>query len=369
MKSVKALAKQGKLDEADRLLNEIRADLKNTSEAAVSKVLSTAPSVTFTRSKPRVNESDKFGIWIATLEGKNLKLIISDPKREMTHTRVSPDKKWIVFTRYNDKLKDGYAYEKGGYKNTETCIVRLDGSEVRTLAGPKPGILNCNASWAPDGKRIIFLSRDNPERRTIMYWMNIDTGEKTRVPTPDHLENVSDPHHVLDLIAFPSPPTTRGKPVPLWIMKEDGSEARQLTFPPNKSLTKGNLKYELGDRDPSISADGSKVAVFRYCGPDTFHVVVVDIATGKEVDLSDGVVVDGMPNWSSDGKLILFRHVRKKHLDEYGLYTMKPDGSDKKRVPLPRGVLHGVQPSFFPGEGSSPQARIVFSTVKVSYLD
>jgi hypothetical protein len=45
MKSVKALAKQGKLDEADRLLNEIRADLKNTSEAAASKVLSTAPSV------------------------------------------------------------------------------------------------------------------------------------------------------------------------------------------------------------------------------------------------------------------------------------------------------------------------------------
>ena len=46
-------------------------------------------------------DEDLFGIYIATLDGKNVHCLISDSTRQMTHPRVSPDGALITFTRYN----------------------------------------------------------------------------------------------------------------------------------------------------------------------------------------------------------------------------------------------------------------------------
>jgi hypothetical protein len=43
-----------------------------------------------------------------------------------------------------------------------------------------------------------------------------------------------------------------------------------------------------------------------------------------------------------------------------GLWTLRPDGRDRRMIPLPRGYLH-KHPNFFPEDGSSGQAQIIFA--------
>ena len=68
----------------------------------------------------------------------------------MTHTRVSPDLKWVVFTTYNNPGADGFAKEDNNYANAEICLFKLGGTEVKTIAGPMPGEVNA-ADALPGG--------------------------------------------------------------------------------------------------------------------------------------------------------------------------------------------------------------------------
>ena len=73
--------------------------------------------------------------------------------------------------------------------------------------------------------------------------------------------------------------------------------------------------------------------------------------------------VDGVPEWSSDGRRLIYWHANLKELKKSGLYTMDPDGRDRRRIPLPGGHFY-TMPAFFPGEGSGDSARIIFSAQK-----
>lgn len=44
-----------------------------------------------TRPASEADPSDHFSVWISKVDGSERKLILSDPKRQMSHTRVSPD--------------------------------------------------------------------------------------------------------------------------------------------------------------------------------------------------------------------------------------------------------------------------------------
>lgn len=80
-------------------------------------------------------------LYTANLDGSNMRLLISDSYRQMTHARISSDKQWIAFTRYNNIGKDGCAsenecnYDESNeqYKGTEIVLMRIDGSDARTI--------------------------------------------------------------------------------------------------------------------------------------------------------------------------------------------------------------------------------------------
>jgi Tol biopolymer transport system component len=299
-----------------------------------------------------------FGIYTATLDGKDVKLIISDPSQQMTHARVSPDKKRITFTRYNKKGLNGLAEVKNGPAFTEIMVVNMDGTGLQTIVPPKRGVIASNSSWTPDGKGLTYLSTDNPQKRTQIKQIDLATRKITTIKTPDNLKP-SDPYRVGSKIVFP----TKGDGLDsLWIMNIDGTGAKQLTHPKIPKPKKRRI-FPLGDYDPKLSPDGSKVAVMRYFGGETWRMFVVDVATGQEKELSANEVTEGLPEWSSDGKLLMFWHADRKQPRKMGIYTMKPDGSNRKMIPLPRGYLHN-HASFFPGEGSSSSARIIYVAKK-----
>ena len=308
-----------------------------------------------------------FGIYYSTLDGKNMKLIIGDSYREMNHARVSPDKKWVTFTRFNKKSSNGLAVEdKSGYDTTEIMIAKLDGSELQSIVPPKKGIVAANSYWTPDGNGILYISNDNKNKITQINKIDLKTKKITTLATPKGMW-VLDPNQVGNIIVFPAVDKKKNKNV-LWIMNPDGSNAKQITNPIFTENKNEKLQYRLGDFDPKISPDGTKIAFMRQFAQDDWRIMVKNIFTGEEKDLSKKKTIDAMPEWSSDGKLLIFWHIDKKNVENMGIYTIKSnDGSDRKKVLLPKGFFYTI-PAFFPNEGSSNDTRIIFSAKKVPGL-
>ena len=363
--TIKPLLEAGKAVEAEAALDRLLEQLKPAASAPVAPPPAVGPS---SRHQVRADPSDQFSVWVSKMDGSERKLILSDPKRQMTHTRVSPDRQWMVFTTYNTPTKDGLAKEGNGYENTEICLFKFGGSEIKTIAGPVATEVNANATFSSDGKKIIFISTRSG-KGAYLYWYDIETGVTTQVPTPPALHRMSDPHEVGDKIIFPSHPEQGGGLQGIWMMNRDGSQARQISFPKEASDAPAE-SLKQGDYDPRMSPDGSRVSIFRNVG-GAFHIVVLDVASGTETDLTQPLfperklTAEGVAAWSSDGKLLIFRHIAvpKEGPQGVGIYVMKPDGSGRQRIPIAKGEFPHVQPEFFP-DGSGPDARVIYQTEK-----
>ena len=322
-------------------------------------------------------ESEVFGIYTATLDGKNMKSLITNSWQQMTHARVSPDKKWVTFTRYTNRGKDGCAtenqnnYDRKGqqYLGTEVLIMRIDGTDVRTLIPHQKYKVAGNSYWTPDGKGIIYVSSPNEKGRSqinhIILDDNMQVKEITKLPIPDHIVP-TDPHWVGEWVVFPAA-DIKNRKRGIWRMRYNGSGLELLAQTPKKA--------EVQDNDPKLSPDTSKVAFMRKMKEGVFwHSLVVDVETKEIKDLSSGYLpenaraaIEAVPSWSSDGELLIFDHIVVHNLRFVNeIHTMRSDGSQRKRIPLPKkyGYFH---PSFFPGEGSSSDARIIFSARKIGH--
>ena len=283
---------------------------------------------------------------------------------------------------------------------TEIMAVRLDGSGLKAIVPARKRIANANGYWTADGREILYMSQENEERRTRIRAIDPGSGEKRMItpvePIPDAL-SMADPHGSADRIVFAvQTPYELDRISRLWTMGLDGSAPAPLTnmwIEPErddgvlrrrggpiqrlldyrrrlKTSTRSarmmggkrsftNLRL-VGDYDPKFSPDGSKVAFMRHFGNKNFHIMIIDVETREERDLSMGIAIDATPEWSSDGSRLIFWRVDFSNRENSGIWTALPDGTDRQRVPLPDGYIYS-HPAFFPGEGSGPDARIVFS--------
>lgn len=319
-----------------------------------------ALATAFAAVRGSAGDAERFGLFTATLDGGNVRRILSDPRRELNHARVSPDGKWITFTRYNRRAWNGIARETGGYAETEIMLARLDGSELRSLVPPRKDLVAANGSWSEDGKAILYVSTDNPARRGQINRIDLATGRIAKVPLPGD-PWAADPHpHGAKLAISVFDPARQGTSI--WLADLESGRSRQVTRPGLAGIDPA-VNAPLGDFDPKLSPDGSRLVAMRNLGKHNWHVVVVDLGSGAERDLSAARAVDGVPEWSSDGRKLVFWHVDATDLAKSGLYTMNPDGQERRRIPLPDGHFY-TMPAFFPGDGSGDNARIIFSAEK-----
>ena len=358
--TVMPLLNAGKAAEGEAALDRLLARLQQ-------KPAATAPPLP-RDGKARAEASDHFTVWISKTDGSGRKVILSDPRRQITHTRVSPDLQWVVFTTYNNPGDDGLAKEGRGYANTEVCLFKIGGTEIKTIAGPVAGEMNANASFSPDGKRIIFISTRSGKGARL-HWYEVETGVTSEVPAPPELHHLSDPHEVAGRIVFPSRPDKADAPQGIWVMNTDGTAARQVTFP-KKAANAPIEEISQGDYDPRLSPDGTRFSILRNVG-GAFHVVIADVATGAEKDLTEPLfperkqTAEGVAAWSPDGSQLVFRHIAlpREGTQGVGIYVMNADGSGRRKVPIARGEFPHVQPEFLPG-ASGDEARIIYQTEK-----
>jgi len=215
-----------------------------------------------------------------------------------------------------------------------------------------------NSSWTSDGKGLVYTSTDNPEKIPQLYIIDVTSGKKIRIPTPTG-RHATDPHIRNNRVLFP---VIDGRVDSIWIMSLNGSDAHQITHPDFGKNPKHG-RFKLGDYDPRFSLDATRVVFMRFFGGENWHIFVIDPDGKHEKDLSPPDTTDGLPDWSGDVQRLIFMHVDRKQPKNIGLYTVRPDGSERQLLPLPRGFVF-FHSSFFPGDGSSSKARIVYAATR-----
>ena len=183
----------------------------------------------------------------------------------------------------------------------------------------QPGYDDMWPAWSPDGRRIVFSStRDgDPE----VYVMNADGSEPRRLtdmPGRDAHPSWSPDGRT---IAFQSPRLeghTR-----IFLMNEDGSNQRPLT------RNKGFCGV------PAWSPDGKRILfqcsddVTRTKSGSPWQLFVVDVTGGDPKRLLQSSANDQVPNWSPDGRKIIF-YSDRSGIDQ--LYELQADGGEPRQL-------------------------------------
>lgn len=128
------------------------------------------------------------------------------------------------------------------------------------------------------------------------------------------------------------------------LINADGTGFREVTTGPNNNAF------------PSLAPDGNRF-VYRTFGPEGDGLRIMNLTTGKATMLTRGY--DNFPLWSPRGDLIMFS---RQADGDYEIYTVKPDGSDVRRLTSSRG--NDAHMAWSP-DGS----RIVFASTRLGFKD
>ncbi len=209
-----------------------------------------------------------------------------------------------------------------------TLLLLVAGGSLRALAiwchllaltAQRPTSNNMFPRWSHDGRHIVFTSdRDgDPE----IYVMEADGSHPVRLtyaPGRDAHPSFSPDDR---RIVFQSP-RANGRDTNIYTMGVDGSHVVQLT----------NLKGFAGV--PVYSPDGKSI-VFQWRETSDFddntkwRIGVMD-ADGRNLHLiTPGVANDQVPNWSRDGRRLIFYSDRT---GKNQIYTMRADGGEVRRL-------------------------------------
>jgi len=176
-------------------------------------------------------------------------------------------------------------------------------------------------SYSPTGDQLVVNDQRLARLHNGILVMNADGSQRSilfRDPERSALAPVWSPQG--DRIAFGIGRFFQGLQGPsaadIAVMSVAGKDVR--------ILTDGSANYGL----PNWSPDGRQL-VFRLAGKERNGLVIVDAASGALKTLTAGVAHDNFPSWSPKGDLIAFTSDRD---GDYEIYTIRPDGTDLRRL-------------------------------------
>ena len=248
-------------------------------------------------------------------------------------------------TRSNGKI----AFVRGDFEDSylnEIYVMNPDGSGQTRLTNND--VRDEDPSWSPDGKKIAFRHRDNPDDgfSTEIYVMNPDGSGQTRLT--NNSANDEDPSWSPD-----------GKKIAFTSYFRNVDIGNDGIYVMNAADGSGVTRLTAGGEDPSWSPDGKKIAFtsFRDAkGGSNNAIYVMNAADGSGVTRLTGTdAYYSSPSWSPDGKKIAFSSNRDNpEFSDYDqIYVMNAaDGSGVTR--LTNGSAYNISPDWGGTAASSP---------------
>jgi dipeptidyl aminopeptidase/acylaminoacyl peptidase len=234
---------------------------------------------------------------------------VSDPQ-------ISPDGRQIVYTRgWIDKVNDRH--------ESSIWIMNVDGSKNRFLVDGSGPV------WSPDGTRIAYTARGEPQGSQIFVrWMDAE-GAVTQITRVEH-----------------GPSAIRWSPDGKRIsfsMLVDDPESWGIRLPGRPEGAKWTADPKIVTRaDYRQDRQG-------YVDTGWRHVFVVPAEGGTPRQLTDGRWNDGAAEWTPDGKELLFSSLRKEDADlewrESEIYAVDVATEAVRQLTTRKGVDAGPLPS------------------------
>jgi TolB protein len=256
------------------------------------------PGINLTRIGFVSNRTGHPEIWVMDYDGFNQRPITSDGTICLT-PRWSADNTKLAFT----------SYLQG---NPDISIFSLETS--RRIPFPRYKGLNTTPAWSPDNKKIAFCSSMSGDPEIYVSDPNGFNLQRLTFSSGVDISPVWNPKTGNE-IAFVS---DRSGTPQIYIMSADGTNLRRL-------ITGG------GDASsPSWSPNGLFMAFsWRLTDTGTYDVYVVEIATGRIVQLTHDARRNEHPYWSPDGRHLAFESNRSGTKQ---VWMMLADGTNPKQL-------------------------------------
>lgn len=237
-------------------------------------------------------------IWVMDYDGFNQRPITSYGSQALT-PRWSADNTKLAFTSYS-------------LGNPDLFIFSLETN--RRIPFPRYKGLNTTPAWSPDGKKIAFCSSMSGDPEIYVSDVNGFNQQRLTFSPGVDISPVWNPKTGNE-IAFVS---DRSGTPQIYIMSADGTNVRRL-------ITGG------GDASsPSWSPSGLMMAFsWRVTETGTYDVYVVEIASGRIIQLTHDARRNEHPYWSPDGRHLVFESNRSGTLQ---VWMILADGSNPKQL-------------------------------------
>jgi TolB protein len=237
-------------------------------------------------------------IWVMDYDGFNQHPITSYGSLSTT-PRWAPDNTKLAFT----------SYASG---NPEIYIFSLETNH--RVPFPSYKGLNTTPAWSPDGKKIAFCSSMSGDPEIYLSDVNGFNLQRLTFSPGVDISPVWNPKTGSEM-AFVS---DRSGTPQIYIMSVDGSNLRRVT-------TAGGGGDASG---PSWSPNGLFLAFhWRLSETGTYDIYVMEIATGRIIQLTHDAGRNEHPTWSPDGRHLAFESTRSGTRQ---VWTMLANGSNPK---------------------------------------
>ena len=248
-------------------------------------------------------------------------------------------------------------YFNGDHSWGAIFTINANGKGERRVTHPLKGTVDDQPDWSPDGSLIAF-SRSVNQGPAAVYTVRPNGSGLTLVskcPPSGHPPQCSDDN----LPAF----SPDGKQI---VFGSGHGNTFDLVIADHKSgqqevVVRGTSRYNLSD--PQFSPDGKRLLFVEVGQPsDRAHAIFVSNVDGSGIRrvTPSRLTAGDNPDWSVDGKWILFRSNVELENKQSQIYLIHPDGSGLKQLTHFKSGAIVTSSSFSPDSKS-----IVFATTGV----